>query len=86
MTLSGSASPSSFVTSARTNGVTGSTGHPWTARPSKFQHIPIEDVVVSETLTVEKVPEQLSQVGIVGFVLESEKSSDMSEQSMHGRQ
>ena len=33
-----------------------------TATSSKFEHVPVEDVVVSKALAVEKVPEQLPEV------------------------
>lgn len=38
-----------------------------------LEHVPVEDVVIRESLPVEKVPEQLPEVGVVGLVVESER-------------
>lgn len=43
----------------------------WPADTHKFQHVPVEHVVVGESLSVEEVPEELSQVGVVGLVVEA---------------
>ena len=42
-----------------------------------LEHVPVEDVVVRESLPVEKVPEQLPEVGVVGLVVESERSTEV---------
>uniref|UniRef100_A0A3B3TJT8 Uncharacterized protein n=1 Tax=Poecilia latipinna TaxID=48699 RepID=A0A3B3TJT8_9TELE len=41
----------------------------------KLQHVPVEDVVVGEALPVEKVPEELPQVRVVGLVVEPQRAT-----------
>uniref|UniRef100_A0A8C7ZJ68 Uncharacterized protein n=1 Tax=Oryzias sinensis TaxID=183150 RepID=A0A8C7ZJ68_9TELE len=43
----------------------------------KLQHVPVEDVVVGEALPVEEVPEELPQVGVVGFVVEPQRAAQV---------
>lgn len=35
----------------------------------KFEHVPVEDIVVGEALAVEEVTEELPQVRVVRFVI-----------------
>lgn len=39
---------------------------------TKFEHIPIEDVVVCEPLPMEESAEQLAQMAVVGPLLEAQ--------------
>ena len=43
----------------------------------KLQHVPVEDVVIGESLAVEEVPEQLSQVGIVWLVIKAQGTTEV---------
>lgn len=42
---------------------------------AEFEHVPVENVVVSETLSVEQVPKEVSQVRVVGFLFETQRSA-----------
>ena len=35
----------------------------------KFEHVPIKYIIISKALSMEQISEQLSQVGIVRFVI-----------------
>ena len=41
-------------------------------RTHEFEHVPVEDVVIGEALSVEEVAEELSQVRVVGLVVETQ--------------
>ena len=41
-------------------------------RTHEFEHVPVKDVVVGETLSVEEIAEELSQVRVVGLVVETQ--------------
>uniref|UniRef100_A0A3Q3IES5 Uncharacterized protein n=1 Tax=Monopterus albus TaxID=43700 RepID=A0A3Q3IES5_MONAL len=41
----------------------------------KFEHVPVEDIVVGEALSVEEVPEQLAEIRVVGFVVEPQRAA-----------
>lgn len=43
----------------------------------KFEHVPVKDVVVRETLSVEEVPEELAEIRVVGFVVESQRAAEV---------
>lgn len=37
----------------------------------KFEHVPVEHIVVGEALAMEQISEELSQVGVVRFVIKT---------------
>lgn len=37
----------------------------------KFEHVPVEHIVVGEPLAMEQISEELSQVGVVRFVIKT---------------
>lgn len=41
----------------------------------EFKQVPVEDVVVGKTLTVEQIPQKLPEVRIVRFLVETESSA-----------
>lgn len=43
----------------------------------KLQHVPVEDVVVGETLSVEKIPEELPEIGVVWLVVEAQRATQI---------
>uniref|UniRef100_A0AAY4C7L5 Uncharacterized protein n=1 Tax=Denticeps clupeoides TaxID=299321 RepID=A0AAY4C7L5_9TELE len=43
----------------------------------EFEHVPVEDVVVGEALSVEEVPEELPQVGVVRLVVEAQGATEV---------
>ena len=43
----------------------------------EFEHVPVEDVVVGEALAVEEVAEELSQVRVVGLVVEAQRATEV---------
>lgn len=43
----------------------------------EFKHVPVEDVVVGEALSVEEVPEELAQVRVVGLVVEAQGAAEV---------
>lgn len=43
----------------------------------KFEHIPVEDIVVREALSVEEVSEELAEVRVVGLVIESQRAAEI---------
>ena len=43
----------------------------------KLEHVPVEDVVVGEALSVEQVPEELAQVRVVGLVVEPQRAAEV---------
>lgn len=43
----------------------------------EFEHVPVEDVVVGEALPVEEVAEELAQVGVVGLVVEPQRTAEV---------
>lgn len=43
----------------------------------KFQHVPVKDVVVGESLPVEEVPEELAQVWVVGLIVEPQRPAEV---------
>lgn len=38
----------------------------------KFQHVPVKNIVIRETLSVEQISKQLSQIGVIRFVIKSQ--------------
>lgn len=38
----------------------------------KFEHVPVKNIVIGETLAVEQIPEELSQVRVVRLVIKTE--------------
>ena len=42
-----------------------------------FEHVPVKDVVVREALFVEEVAEQLTEVRVVGFVVETQRTTEV---------
>lgn len=43
----------------------------------KFEHVPVEDIVVGEALSVEEVPEELAEVRVVGLVVEPQRATEV---------
>lgn len=43
----------------------------------KLEHVPVEHVVVREALSVEEVSEELSQVRVVGLVVEAQRAAEV---------
>lgn len=43
----------------------------------EFEHVPVEDVIIGEALTVEEVAEELAQVGVVGLVIEPQRTAEV---------
>lgn len=43
----------------------------------EFEHVPVEDVVVGETLPVKEIAEELAQVGVVGLVIEPQGAAEV---------
>lgn len=43
----------------------------------KLQHVPVEDIVVGETLSVEKIPEELPEIGVVWLVIEPQRATQV---------
>lgn len=43
----------------------------------KLQHVPVEDIVVGETLSVEKIPEELPEIGVVWLVVEAQRATQI---------
>lgn len=37
----------------------------------KFEHVPVEHIVIGEALAMEQISEELSQVGVVRFVIKT---------------
>jgi hypothetical protein len=44
-----------------------------------FEDGPVEDVVVLESFTDEKIPEEFAQVSVIGFIIESQRPSIIQE-------
>lgn len=44
---------------------------------TEFEHVPVEDVVVGETLPVKEIAEELAQVGVVRFVIEPQGAAEV---------
>ena len=42
-----------------------------------FEHVPVEDVVISEALFVEEVAEQLAKVWVVGLVVKTQRTTEV---------
>uniref|UniRef100_A0A3B3C0M2 Uncharacterized protein n=1 Tax=Oryzias melastigma TaxID=30732 RepID=A0A3B3C0M2_ORYME len=50
----------------------------WGQTPTEMhEHVPVENVVVGEALSVEKVPEELPQVRVVGFIVEPQRAAEV---------
>lgn len=43
----------------------------------KLQHVPVKDVVVGETLSVEEIPEELPEIGVVWLVVEAQRATQV---------
>lgn len=43
----------------------------------KLQHVPVEDVVVGEALSVEKVPEELPKIRVVRLVIKPQRATQV---------
>lgn len=43
----------------------------------KFQHVPVKDVVIGETLSVKQISEQLSQVRVIRLVIKSQRATEV---------
>uniref|UniRef100_A0A8C0KIK9 Uncharacterized protein n=1 Tax=Canis lupus dingo TaxID=286419 RepID=A0A8C0KIK9_CANLU len=43
----------------------------------KFEHVPVKHVVIGEALAVEKIPEKLPQVGVVGLVVKTQGAAEI---------
>ena len=41
----------------------------------KLEHVPVKDVIVGEALSVEKVTEQLAEVGVIWLVVETKRAA-----------
>jgi len=46
-------------------------------RTYHFQHVPVEDVVVSEALFVEEVTKQLAQIRVVRLVIKTQRTTEV---------
>uniref|UniRef100_A0A8C6WGI4 Uncharacterized protein n=1 Tax=Neogobius melanostomus TaxID=47308 RepID=A0A8C6WGI4_9GOBI len=43
----------------------------------KLEHVPVKDVVVGKALSVEEVPEELPQVGVVWLIVEPQRAAEV---------
>lgn len=43
----------------------------------EFEHVPVEDVVIGETLPVEEISEELAQVGVVRLIIEPQGAAEV---------
>lgn len=43
----------------------------------KLEHVPVKDVVVGETLSVEKIPKELPEIGVVWLVVEAQRATQI---------
>lgn len=44
-------------------------------RTYEFKQVPVKDVIVGKTLTVEQIPQKLPEVRVVGFLIEPKSSA-----------
>lgn len=43
----------------------------------KFEHIPVKDIVIGESLTMEELAEELPEVTVVGFLLKPQRPAEV---------
>jgi hypothetical protein len=43
----------------------------------KFEHVPVEHIVIGEALAMKQIPEELSQVGVVRFVVKTQGTAEI---------
>ena len=57
--------------------MTNSKSHQCDNKTYKFEHIPVEDIIVREALSVEEVSEELAEIRVVGLVIKSQRAAEI---------
>uniref|UniRef100_A0A3Q2GS05 Uncharacterized protein n=1 Tax=Cyprinodon variegatus TaxID=28743 RepID=A0A3Q2GS05_CYPVA len=45
------------------------------ANTHKLQHVPVKDVIIGKALSVEKVPEELPQIGVIRLIVKPQRAT-----------